>query len=79
MTGNQIYRNNYNNGYRGQDYDRNRSRSLDRQVRGRRNDRSTSNGRSRSGSRVSTKEIGSDVSSVESMDILLGSVLRDDK
>ena len=42
------------NGYRGQDYDRNRSRSLDRQGRGRRNDRSTSNGRSRSGSRVST-------------------------
>ena len=47
--------NNYRrNGYIGQDYDRNRSRSLDRQARGRRNDRSTSNGRSRSGSRVST-------------------------
>ena len=43
-----------NRGYRNQDYDRNRSRSLDRWVRGRRNDRSTSNGRSRSGSRVST-------------------------
>ena len=55
---NQRFRNNYNNyrrgGYRGQDYDRNRSRSLDRQVRGRRNGRSASNGRSRSGSRVST-------------------------
>ena len=32
----------------------NRSRSLDIQARGRRNDRSASNGRSRSGSRVST-------------------------
>ena len=55
--GNQRYRNNNNyrrNGYRGQDYDMNRSRSLDRWVRGRRNDRSASNGRSRSGSRVST-------------------------
>ena len=54
---NKRYRNNNNyrrNGYRDQDYNRNRSRSLDRQVRGRRNDRSTSNGRSRSGSRVST-------------------------
>ena len=46
-----IYR---RNSYRGQDYDRNRSRSLDRQVRGRRNNRSASNGRSRSGSRAST-------------------------
>ena len=56
--GNQEYRNNNNyrrNSYRGQDFDRNRSRSLDRQVRGRRNDRSASSGRSRSGSRVSTK------------------------
>ena len=56
--GNQRYRNNYNNyrrnGYRGQDYHRNRSRSLDRQVRGRRNDSSESNGRSRPGSRAST-------------------------
>ena len=53
-----IYRNNYNNyrrnGYRGQSYDRNGSRSLDRQNRGRRNQRSISNGRSRSGSRAST-------------------------
>ena len=58
MRGNQRYRNNNNyrrNGYRGQDYDRNRSRSLDRQARGRRNNRSTSNDRSRSGSRVSTQ------------------------
>ena len=58
MQGNQRYRNNNNNyrrnSYRGQSYDRNRSRSLDRQDRGRRNNRSVSNGRSRSGSRVST-------------------------
>ena len=51
--GSQRYRNNYNdyrrNNYRGQDYDRNRSRSLDRQDRSRRRYRSTSNGRSRSG------------------------------
>ena len=43
--GNQRYRNNYinyrRNGYRGQSYNRNRSRSLDRQDRGRRNNRST--------------------------------------
>ena len=52
------YRNNYNdyrrNNYRGQGYDRSRSRSLDRQDRSRRRDRSVSNGRSRSGSRAST-------------------------
>ena len=48
--GSQRYRNNY----RGQGYDRNRSRSLDRQDRSRRRDRSMSNGRSRSGSRAST-------------------------
>ena len=58
MQGNQRYRNNNNNyrrnGYRGQSYDRNGSRSLDRQDRGRRNNRSVSNGRSRSGSRAST-------------------------
>ena len=58
MQGNQRYRNNYNNyrrnSYRGQSYDRNRSRSLDRQEKGRINDRSATNGRSRSGSRVST-------------------------
>ena len=35
-------------------YDRNRSRSLDRQDRSRRRDRSVTNGRSRSGSRTST-------------------------
>ena len=56
--GMQRYRNNYNdyrrNNYRGQGYDRNRSRSLDRQDRSRRRDRSVSNGRSRSGSRAST-------------------------
>ena len=56
--GGQRYRNNYNdykrNNYIGQDYDRNRSRSLDRQDRGRQRDRSVSNGRSRSGSRAST-------------------------
>ena len=56
--GSQGYRNNYNdyrrNNYRGQGYDRNRSRSLDRQDRSRRRDRSMSNGRSRSGSRAST-------------------------
>ena len=56
--GSQRYRNNYNdyrrNNYRGQGYDGNRSRSLDRQDRSRRRDRSTSNGRSRSGSRAST-------------------------
>ena len=40
--------------YRGQGYDRNRSRSLDRQGRGRRGDRSAKNGRYRSGSRAST-------------------------
>ena len=58
MRGSQRYRNNYNdyrkNNYRGQGYDRNRSRSLDRQDRGRRRDRSVSNSRSRSGSRAST-------------------------
>ena len=51
------YRNNYNdyrrNNYRGQGYDRNRSRSLDRQDRSRRRDRSVSNDKSRSGSRAS--------------------------
>ena len=56
--GSQWYRNNYNdyrrNNYRGQGYDRNKSRSLDRQDRSRRRDRSISNGRSRSGSRAST-------------------------
>ena len=56
--GSQRYRNNYNdyrrNNYRGQGYDRNRSRSLDRQDRSRRRDRSISNGRSRSGSRAGT-------------------------
>ena len=56
--GSQKYRNNYNvyrrNNYRGQGYDRNRSRSLDRQDQSRRRDRSMSNGRSRSGSRAST-------------------------
>ena len=55
--GNQRYRNNYNdyrrNTYRGQDYDRNRNRSLDRQDRSRRRDRSMSNISSRSGSRAS--------------------------
>ena len=55
----QRYRNNYidyrKNNYRGQDYGRNRSRSLDRQDRSRRRDRSVSNGRSRSGSRANTK------------------------
>ena len=55
--GGQRYRNNYNdyrrNNYRGQDYDRNRSRSLDRQDRNRRRDMSVSNGRSRSESRAS--------------------------
>ena len=55
--GSQRYRNNYNdyrrNNYRGQGYDRNRSRSLDRQDRNRRRDSSISNGRSRSGSRAS--------------------------
>ena len=54
----QGYRNNYNdyrrNNYRDQCYDRNRSRSLNRQDRSRRRDRSMSNGRSRSGSRAST-------------------------
>ena len=58
MQCSQRYRNNDNdyrrNNYRDQGYDRNRSRSLDRQDRGRRRDRSASNGRSRSGSRVST-------------------------
>ena len=57
MQGSQRYRNNYNywrNNYTGQGYDRNRSRSLDRQDRGRKRDRSASNGRSRSGSRAST-------------------------
>ena len=56
--GSQRYRNNYNDyrrsNYRGQDYNRNRSRSLDRQDRSRRRDRSVSDGRSRSGSRSST-------------------------
>ena len=56
--GRQRYRKNYKdyrrNNYRGQGYNRNKSRSLDRQDRGRRRDRSTSNGRSRSGSRAST-------------------------
>ena len=56
--GSQRYRNNYNeyrgNSYRGQGYDRNKSRSLDRQDRSRRRDRSMSNGRSRSGLRAST-------------------------
>ena len=56
--GSQRYWNNYNdyrrNNYRGQGYDRNRSRSLDRQDRGRRRDRSANNGRSRSGSRAHT-------------------------
>ena len=56
--GNQKYRNNHHNyrknSYRGQSYDRNRSRSLDREDSGRRNDQSASNGRSRLGSRVST-------------------------
>ena len=55
--GSQRYRNNYNdyrrNIYRGQGYDRNRSRLLDRQDRSRRRDRSVTNGRSRSGSRAS--------------------------
>ena len=55
--GSQGYRGNYynqgRNNYRGQGYDRNRSRSLDRQDRNRRRDRSVSNGRSRSGSRAS--------------------------
>ena len=50
--------NNYNDyrrsNCRGQEYNRNRSRSLDRQDRSRRRDRSISNGRSRSGSRAST-------------------------
>ena len=59
MQGNQRYRNNYNdyrrNSYRGQGYDRNRSRSLDRQDKGRRRDRSASNGRSRLGLRASTE------------------------
>ena len=56
--GSQKYRNNYNdyrrNNYRGKGYDRNRSRSLDRQDRSRRRDRSVCNGRSKSGSRAST-------------------------
>ena len=55
----QIYRNNNNhrrNSYRGCDYDKNRSRSLDRQARGRRNDRSARNVGSRSGSRVKYKQ-----------------------
>ena len=56
--GGQRYRNNYSdyrkNNYRGHDYDRNRSRSLDRQDRGRQRDRSVSNGRSWPGSRAST-------------------------
>ena len=42
------------NNYRGQNYDKNRSRSLDRHDRSRRRDRSMSNGRSRPGSRVNT-------------------------
>ena len=57
--GSQRYRNNYSdyrrNNFRGQGYDRNRSRSLDRQDRSRRRDRSMTNGRSRSGSKASTK------------------------
>ena len=58
--GGQRYRNKYydyrRNNYRGQGYDRNRSRSLDRQDRSRRRDRSMSNGRSRSGSRANTNK-----------------------
>ena len=58
MQGSHRYRNNYNNyrrnGYRDQDYDGNQVGPLDRQVRGRRNNRIASNGRSRSGSRAST-------------------------
>ena len=58
MQGSWRYQNSYNdcrgNNYRGQGYDRNRSRSLDRQDRGRRRDRSASNGISRSGSKAST-------------------------
>ena len=52
----QRYRNNYNdyrkNKYRRQGYDRNRRRSLDRQDRSRQRDRSVSNSKSRSGSRI---------------------------
>ena len=62
MTGNQRYgRQNYNRkrfreNFRNQGYERNMSRSYDRQTRGnnRRDNGSISNGRSRSGSRVST-------------------------
>ena len=58
MTIGEADRNNYNdyrrNNYRGQGYNRNKNRSLDRQHRSRRRDRSISNGRSTSGSRAST-------------------------
>ena len=50
MRNNNNYR---RNDYRDQFYDRNRSRSLERQNRGGRNDRSVSNSRLRSGSRAS--------------------------
>ena len=76
--GSQRYRNNHNNyrrnNYRGLGYDRNRSRSLDRQDRNRRRDRSISNGRSRSGSRASTNRDRIRCSSVESMITLQGNV-----
>ena len=57
MRGNQRYRRQNNNNRRGrgnQNYDRNRSRSYERQNRDRRDDRSISNSRSRSGSRAMT-------------------------
>ena len=51
----QNYRDGYRGNYRNKNYERGRSRSLERWLPGdRRNDRNISNSRSRSGSRVST-------------------------
>ena len=68
MTDRNVFRGNFRN----QSYERNRSRSYDRQTRGnnRRDNRSISNSRSRSGSRVVQIEIALDVLSAKSTIIL---------
>ena len=75
--GNQRYqRNNGNywrNGYRNQNYDSNSSRTLERQDRRRRNDKSVSNSRLRSGSRAHMNT-GLGVWNVGNMTILQGNV-----
>ena len=81
--GNQRYRNNYNNyrrnHYRGQRYDRNRSRSIDRQIEvGEMTEVQAMVGLGQDQEWVQI-EIGLNVLSVESMTILLGSVLLDGK